>query len=638
MDIIVGDYMSSLYNKRYLEIVDLYDMQSILEGKKEYKVDATNLRERKTFIFLQHYLIDYIEKHGKTVEADKILATYFKEFLKYPHQFADSPLLKNEFINRYVPLKVRDKVLTYRDDYFNTENVGIIYNKLKSGNYLSEKEKNQLYSYLIIKLKKNEKKFESIFKYCAKYILNSNKKTHELNEMELKFYCSYIATMAGKGYDVQPDTYIMADRTSLGGEQANGIVFINRVGFCQELYQLTETICHETRHAVQNKQSTERKNKTAFEMARQKLLRRYLTTEKYKIYELNYQYVGIELDAEKSGFFDAGVFLGMLERRDLAEKLIDERKDRLDNRHLYQFGQSKEGKPISPDKFLSTYLDEVIKAHPEEIKKYPALELVYNPDGSRKPFEELMRRRMNQGIDDRGIYDCYINYGIGHGELDKIDVGKFSKEDKQSFYKSLGSVFRDKAILFGEYCDDKEHKKWTNKNEDVEKGQIITTTLYQLSLLDKIISYIDENMDEVLASKEETPITNLSFIFNFIYDFRDFDFNKIENDVIKDNPIVKERMEKFLNKSKSVIKKFNREYIKDRVKDLSIEEMHTLIKTPEGVVLSFSDYLYLDLLPRLDGHMECDIKGKRVYVSDIIRHYKKEIKNNAINKKNTSMI
>ena len=41
--------------------------------------------------------------------------------------------------------------------------------------------------------------------------------------------------------------------------------------------------------------------------------------------------------------------------------------------------------------------------------------------------------------------------------------------------------------------------------------------------------------------------------------------------------------------------------------------------------MSLDDYLYFDVLPRMDGHMEIEINGRKVYISDIIKYYKNNL-------------
>lgn len=62
--------MSSLYNKEYLNTVNKTVLDNIINGTTSF--DPTSLKDRKTTVVLQHYLIKYIEEHGKTNNVNKI--------------------------------------------------------------------------------------------------------------------------------------------------------------------------------------------------------------------------------------------------------------------------------------------------------------------------------------------------------------------------------------------------------------------------------------------------------------------------------------------------------------------------------------------------------------------------------------
>ncbi len=607
--------MSSLYNKEYLNTVNKTVLDNIINGTTSF--DPTSLKDRKITVVLQHYLIKYIEENGKTDNTNRILKQYYTAFAAHPYMFVDSPLITTEFVNRYMPQEMRNKIINYRDQYFDGETCKKIYEK--STKYdLSNKEKNRLYSYLIRQMNKDNKKLDNIYTNCAKNILLTGKNIKDLNDMELKFYCAYIGRFAQKQSKVNTEIHIMENEPKNGGFECAGLIFINKnTSFAPTLEEITQVVCHETQHRVQEVESVNNTNRVAFEMARHQLFNKYLYSEDYDVYHLNYHYSDIELDAELNGFWNSGIILGMLNRRDLSEKVRNLRKERFDKRHYYEFMLDKNKKPVPADWFVVTYLDEIIKNHPEELDKYKVLKALYNENGSRRSFSNISYQRMNQTIDDRGLYDNYINYGIINNELEKLDLTKANIAIKRQLYKALGDVFKDKALLFKDYCEDTDPK--------VHPKGIEKTTLYQLSIINKIITYIDKNMDSVLETREENKITNSSFIFNFIYDFRDFELNNINNKVIEQNPEIQDKYNRIKDKVNSVTNKINRQYIKDRIKDFPIDKLNKTIKTPEGVEISLNDYLFFDILPRLDAHQNLNINNKEIHISDIIRYYNNEL-------------
>lgn len=616
--------MSVLYKNNYVTSYNKKEIIDILTGKTPYIPDPYNLQERRKYITLQHFLIKYIEEKGKTKITNDLLSKYYADFANNPSLFVDSPLIREDFLNRFITKRVNEKVKECRDKYFSSKDIKELYIKLMQSNALNNQEKNRLYSYLITKLRSNDKKFNIIIDECAKKILNSNKKIKNMNDTELKFFCTYVAKHAG-GNRVFPDLHIMKDRPELGGFELENIIYINKESTnSDELHMIVQTVCHETRHAIQEKEARNNSSKTAFEMARHILFSKYLKSKDYDVYHLNYRYSDIELDAENYGFYYSKVLLSTMGRRDLAEKVREKESLKHKRRHLYEFMLDVGKAYKTTDAFVVEYMDSIIKNHPEEIKEYKVLSNLYNDDGTRKSLSNLLAHRMNQGFEDRGLYDNYMNYEIAKNRLFEIDLANTKKDINEKLFKSLGNIFRDKAILFKEYCDDKEYQK-ANQN------QIKNTTLYQLKLLDNILNFIDQKMNYVLDCKEEKEISNRSFIFDFIYDFRDFNLDSIANEVIKNDSLIKERMNKLLEKHSSIVKKFNEEYIKNKIEDLSIEQKHSIITTPEGYNIQLQDYLFYDILPRLDGHSTVDINGKKVHISNIIKALKNEVENQKSN-------
>lgn len=612
--------MSVLYKNNYITSYNKKEIIDILTGKTSYIPDPYNLQERRKYITLQHFLIKYIEEKGKTKITNDLLSKYYKDFANNPSLFVDSPLIREDFLNRFITKRVNEKVKECRNKYFSSKDIKELYIKLMQNNVLNNQEKNRLYSYLIIKLRSNDTRFNTIIDECAKKILNSNKKVRNLNETELKFFCTYIAKHAG-GNVVFPNLHIMQDRPELGGFELENIVYINKESMgSDELHMITKTVCHEVRHAIQEKESKNKNTKTAFEMARHVLFSKYLKSNDYDVYKINYRYSGIELDAEDYGYYYSKVLLSTMGRRDLAEKVRENETLKHKRRHLYEFMIDVGKSAKTTDAFVVEYMDTIIKNHPEELKEYKVLNNLYNEDGSRKSLSNLLAHRTNQGFEDRGLYDNYMNYEIAKNRLFELDLANTKKDVSEKLFKSLGNIYRDKAILFKEYCDDKEYDK-------VSQKQIKNTTLYQLKLLDNILNFIDQKMNYVLDCKEEKQISNRSFIYDFIYDFRDFNLNNINNEVIKNDPLIKERMNKLLEKHSSIVKKFNEEYIKNKIEDLTIEEKHSIITTPEGYNIQLQDYLYYDILPRLDSHSTVDINGQKVHVSNIIKALKNEVGN-----------
>ena len=610
--------MSNLYKKNYIEGYNEKILLSILDGKTSYIPDPYNLKERRLYVTLQHRLIEYIEKNGKTKTTNKFLKKYYTDFINNPHLFIDSPLVETAFLNRFIPKKEKEKIIEYKTVYFNPLEIKRLYTKLTKNKKLTDQEANRLYSFLISELKKQNSKYNDIINRCIRRILNSNKKISQLNETELRFYCTYIAQHAGENV-VYPDVHIIRENPELNGFENRNIIYINKYStYAKELYLITKTVCHEVRHAVQEKEARNKNTKTGFEMARYNLFFKYLKSKKYDIYHLNYYYSGIEINADDFGFYKGGVLLKTLGRDDLRRKLSLIELNEHNQRHLYKFMVDKNHLPKSIDAYVVENMDKIIKAHPEELKEYGVLRNLYNDDGTKKSLGKLLLQRMNQRYEDRGLYDNYINYEIDKYKLLSIDLASTSKETNKRLFETLKEVYDSNITLFHNYCADQDYKY-------IKPSQIRATTLYQIRIIDNLLDFINQNIDYVLSCKEEKPINKNSFIYGFILGLRDFNLSNINNEVIKNNPEIQYKVKILLEKHNNIVKKFNEEYIKDRIEDLSIEQKHELIETPEGTNMQLQDFLYYDILPKTNAHVEVLINGYRVHLSNVIKICKSQI-------------
>ena len=622
--------MSSLYKKNYIASYRKEYMLDVLEGRTTINLNPTDLVTRSQYIALQHFLIQYIEKHGKNEIVKKVLNKYYEDYKKYPHLFVDSPLVSNGFINRYVSLKDRFSILKVKKEFEN-EKVNLELNKhALRRNVLSNEQKNKLYSYLLKLLKENKPENNRLLEEHARLILNSNKKLNELNEMEANFYCAYIAMRAGQA-KFTPSIHFVR-KANFIGRQFNGIIEINKnFGENLELWELTKILCHEATHTLQEMDAHKKVSKRALEMVRYQLFNKYLNSDSYDSYHQNYKYSDIEKDAENYALYYSEILLRTLGRIDLAEKVRKSNTATYNERNFYEIMYNEQGQMISPDAFAVDNLDKIIREHPEEINNYAVLQNIYNKDGTRKPLSTLIARKINEDLKDKEIYDNYIHYAIVQNQLFEIDIPNTNRDVNEKLFKSLGGIYRNKINLLKNYCCDTDFKKVeeTSSKEIYEKykKQVSLTTLYEIQTIDNIISFIDYNIEHLLSFRENNKLTNTSFIYNFIHDLSGFDINKIDNEVIKQDPRIRERIDKLIEKHNLVVKKINKQYIDDRVGNLSIEQKHAIIETPEGYDATLYDYLYSDLLPRITSHADVNINDKNTQLDVVIKYCLNQVSN-----------
>ena len=121
--------MSSLYNKEYIQSVNINRLIDYIEGRRT--IDFNDLTKRKDMVVLQHYLIKYIEENGKTKNINNCLYKIYVAFGNNPELFVDSPLIKDGFINRYMPEDMKNKIKNFKNAYFDEKTVLKLYEKSK---------------------------------------------------------------------------------------------------------------------------------------------------------------------------------------------------------------------------------------------------------------------------------------------------------------------------------------------------------------------------------------------------------------------------------------------------------------------------------------------------------------------------
>ena len=320
-----------MYEQKYIDIIGEDNFKKLLDNQTyNFNINDISSKNIATYYAFQHFLIkSYINNYNKP-KCVEYLKKMYMDFNKNPYLFCDSPLIKNEVLNKIIDNEeVRNKIINYRNNYFDLKSVSFLYEK-KKNQELTNEEKNRYYSYLILKLNNPNTKTEELLNNEIMEILNTD--YSKLNDMQLKFYCQYVSNYSkGKGYN----TTVMIGKEPSGnegmmrGSQMNDFIFINKDAF-NEIGMLTKTVCHETRHSIQYHDSKEKNTKAGFELAQKELFRKYLNTNNYNSYTSNYRYSSIEIDAEISGHHKASVFLSMFNKKDLAEQIREDRRQTTD--------------------------------------------------------------------------------------------------------------------------------------------------------------------------------------------------------------------------------------------------------------------------------------------------------------------
>ena len=611
-----------MYEQKYIDSCDESILKNILDGGINYSLNITssNPKEQQIYFVFQHYLIkQYLNGYNRE-KCREILKGMYNDFHKYPHLFYDSPLLKNETLNNIMGnASFKQMVIKFRDDYYNGKKANKLYMK-KDTEVLTEQEKNQLYSNMQRLIYSDNPIHQKMVEREIERIIDSDYSS--LNNSELSFYCQYISSISTKSKGYKTHVVIGEDKEGLKGYQLNDYIFINKKGF-ESIELMTETVFHETRHSIQYHESKHKKTRIAFDMAQQNLFCKYLNTMEYDSYHKNYKYSQIELDAEKNGHYGADLFFYTIGRKDLQEKIKENRIITTDTRNYYDFMLDIDKKPIPTDTYIVNYMNKIIKSNPNELNNYPVLLELYNKDGNLKSFSEIMNKRINIGFDERGLYDNYIDFGIKRGLLNEIDLSDANDNYIKKFNNTLQSIYRDNICQnLKAYFEDTENEYRGHKYNE---KQVLNVTKYKLSLAYETLSYVNNNFELLLRPYKNERFSTSSELFNFIYDFRDFDINVIKNPIIKNNQEIVNKIAEFKKLTDEVIKKFNFAYVDSKLNTISPEIKNITINDPKLGEITFDDYCKYVIASQLDGHQKMIVNNEETYAGELIDIYVKNL-------------
>lgn len=614
------------YSQHFIDSIGEQILENRVFKSQYLPIDIDNLsfeNVRMYYVF-QHYLIKCIVTGKYSTTCQQYLNQMYQDFYKQPWKFVHSPLLNNAIIERVFGQNA-SKVKQFRDSYYSETTAKRLYKKSRT-EQLTEAEQNQLYSFFIKNMNTKDESLQKVIKSEIKKIIDSNKSVRRLSDPELLFYCQYIANTT----KTKPIVMLGESKgNKINGEEEHNLIVINHdIPGCS-IASLTHTVFHECRHAVQEEESKNKDTVAAFEMAQYQLFLKYLNTDDYDSYHDNYHFSSIELDAEHHGYYNAELFLcGEFQREDLRKELKQRRKEDLDTRNYYAFMYNQRKIAVSVDKFVVENMDEIVKKHPEEMNSYPVLNHFYQTNGSKKSFLAILMQRTNQS-QNRRMYEYYLNYGIRHGELENIDLQNMSDKNIRSLIPALVTTYRlDNTCTLKDYFADTKTYQNSKHKESTYK-QIETTTNYKLLLATKLLSYINNNFDKIVSAYKGTTderLGNTHPLYMFLYDFRDFNPDNIENEVLKTSPSFRKKLKEYHDIYKSVLTKFNKKYISQRLEKLSESEKQQIL-TIGNIQITLNDFMTRYASERMDSHQKIKVGSKKINVGDILYSLRTKEKN-----------
>ena len=601
-----------MYNQSIIDSIGENYFEAILNKKIPYTLSIDNLNsvEQQKYYAFQHYLVKVALSGKYRSECIQYLSSMYTDFRNKPYLFCDSPIIRNDFLNSFVnDVNYRNKIINYRNKYYNVDIAKQLYNKQLNSN-LNNDEKNQLYAYLIHKLKKIKSSTEllndKILTNAAKQIVNSNIST--LNDMQLKFYCQYVSRFALDNYNHELIIMIGIDKDNYG-YQSEDYICISKPKI-NSIAEVTQTVCHETRHSIQRYDSKNNQNFTAFDYAQRILFRNYLDTDTYNSYkqDKNYRYSRIELDAEDYGFRYTSRLFKFMGRNDLATINEENKRKELNHRNDYNYMTDSDNKKNQTDKFIVENMDAIILNHPDELNNYPVLKMFYYDDGRKKTFDVILNQRTEE-FNNRRSYIDYINIFINKGELENISLNK-------NTFNTLCYIFDlEYAYALENYFNDEHPMQFSN-------GQAYRHIRHYLSLSFKLLSCIAQNYEKCL--KEFDSFDNFdASISRLLSRIKIFNIENIKNPAVTLYPDLIKKIERIRELFNYILIKRNLGYELEKLNKVSPEVLKSSMTFPDGKFMKFEDYFKNVIFPNMDEDRHVIVNGEKKSVTILIHEYEK---------------
>ncbi len=492
-------------------------------------IDYTNLdNENITNIeLIENYILKNIRSLKPEVKNFVVnyLNNVYKGFLDNPEKYITSPLLKDELVNKISAPEYLEKYKNKKQEVLNSS--WKIYQKSLTES-INDKEKDLLSNFFIKMIDTdNENLKNAMSQYAKKIIRESCIETEkdgeinfeylpisEMNTSELRFIAFYASRFVNRDNLVRNVHIVNFNSTETegikepGGNYSNEIIRITKKSsIISDLDRFLQVMCHETEHAIQEYASKNEDSVIALDTATDKILRDYLTTEKYNPYMNNYQYSEIETDANEMGWHYSSALLSTLGLQNRAKRQIDRESEEVkSNNFEFSFKQNPQNQFVTLEEMQIDELRKIIKENPELKQEYPVLQNFYNNDGTEKPFEELIvdASKSSRGGETYELYKNYLIYQARQDSFSNLDLSRFNDEEKARIYITATKLLSDSRIKIEKHARrSQEVLKGRNKlDHDDANDILIKTGKENITTFINLLSIFSNNYEEIRRLEE----------------------------------------------------------------------------------------------------------------------------------------
>lgn len=465
-------YLDSLLNNRD-QLENIYD----LAYQSRIGIEGANQELKNIQDALDCYMVELVLNNT----VDPVKAANYKCIINKMLSIDITGIYRNPLLK--LP-KDKIKVIIDSDEYSSIERrKEYISKKCKEiyakGDNATPSENKLFFEYLESNINSRNKEIVSMEEDTFHKILVEKK---DYGYREASFVVSFIASRELKSYGIEGycnlSDYEVASKKRLDSVGQAGVLRVNlnkdygikAISDKENLGMFIHTICYEIRHLnqIENIQKGVRSD-SVLNCLGDKLMRFYLKDEEYEYYKDKYYFESGEMSAQIDGYdraieylkkygnFGEVVKLSSIKNQQIYNKLMEMRNNKnnnLDEKSKYKYGE----------------MDKLISSHKSLLGMYSQLRVIYNEDGTRKSFQELLIDKGNfkkkNKRDSSDIYRSIIDVSIDQGKLKNIDFTNISKENTFSIMHALSEQYNDYSVSMYNYLSVVDSLNITDKDKN----------------------------------------------------------------------------------------------------------------------------------------------------------------------------
>ena len=451
------NYLDSLLNNRD-QLENIYD----LAYQSRNGVEGANQELKNIQDAIDYYVVEMVLNNS--IDSTKV--ANYKYVINKMFNIDVTSIYRNPLLK--LP---EDKISTVIDSYeyssierrkeYIAKKCREIYEK---GENITPSESKLLFEYLESNINSRNKEVIAMEEDIFHKILVEKK---DYGYKEASFVTSFIASRELKNYGIEGycnlSSYEVASKKRLDSVGQAGVLRVNinadyaikAITDKENLGMFIHNICYEIRHLnqIENIQKGVR-NDSVLNCLSDKLMRFYLKDEEYDYYKDKYYFESGEMSAQIDGYDRAIEYLKRYGNFDEISKLSDIKNQQIYNK-LLEMRNNRNDELDEKSKYKYGEIDKVIASHKSLLGIYSQLRAIYNEDGTRKSFQELLIDKGNfkkkNKKDNSDIYRSIIDVSIDQGELKNIVFSNISKENTFSMMHALTEQYNDYSISMYNY-------------------------------------------------------------------------------------------------------------------------------------------------------------------------------------------